>query len=45
MSENINDKTREVKGPDSKLFVLGFVRNGFRKVNRVVNEIAGGVPL
>jgi hypothetical protein len=44
MSENVNDKTNEIKGPESKLVILGFIRSGLRMVNRLVNEIAGGVP-
>jgi hypothetical protein len=44
MSENVNDKTQDIKGPESKLVILGFVRSGLRMVNRVINEIAGGVP-
>lgn len=44
MSENISDSTKEIKGPKSKMIIFGFVRSSLRMLNRVINEVAGGMP-
>ena len=44
MSENISDKTKEIKGPETKLMIFGFFKSSLRMFNRVINAVAGGVP-